>query len=276
MAQDHSPTRSVWSELWQEKPALYITLNFTTIINDTLLSLLLVSVCSVVYDTFRFWIGRRTRQTYHCEIVDGRGGNSATEFLDKLVRDTRHSPVTVATKAMLHSALFFCVQYMTSQGIAQIARWTASFSMTNKNMKRRCSRLLDRGIECSAVLRYHTPLNITAAVILLCIIRGFQLHVKSPKSRAQDINYSPGFLKLLSRCRYIAQTVLALPIAVTHMYTCVLRGTLWKYTKLLVVQASASWAIFVTGNLMCLLAALPDFQGTMEALEESGITGSRG
>jgi hypothetical protein len=27
--------------------------------------------------------------------------------------------------------------------------------------------------------------------------------------------------------------------------------------KLLVVQASASWAIFVIGNLICLLAALP-------------------
>ncbi|EMD85707.1 hypothetical protein COCC4DRAFT_207761 [Bipolaris maydis ATCC 48331] len=276
MAQDYSPARSVWIDLWQEKPALYITLQSTAIINNALLSLLLIAIFSVIYDAFRFWISRRTRQTCHYQVVDGTVGDPATKLLDKLVRDTSGSPMIVAAKATFHSTPFVCVQYMTSQSIVHVARWIASTSMTNKNMKRRCSRLLDRGVECSAVLHYHTPLNIVAAVILLCIIRGFQLHVKSSKCRAQDTNYSPGFLKLLSTCRCIAQRILALQIAVIHMYTPVLRETPWRYMKLLVVQASASWAIFVTGNLICLLAALPDFQGTMEVLEESGITGSRG
>ncbi|EUC44872.1 hypothetical protein COCMIDRAFT_97050 [Bipolaris oryzae ATCC 44560] len=276
MAHEHSSTRLVWSDLWQEKPVLYTTLKFTTIINNTLLSLLLIAVYSVVYDTFCFWVTRRTRQKYHYQIADSTTGNPVAKPLSKLVRNTHGSPMTVATKAILHSAPFACVQYMTSQSIIHIARWIASVSMTNKNMKRRCSRLLDRGIECSAVLRYYTPLNVAAAAILLCIIRGFQLHVQSPKRRVQDINYSPGFLKFLSTCRHIAQMILALPIAVVHMYTHISTETPWKYLKLLIFQASASWAIFVAGNLICLLAALPDFQGTMEALEESGITGSRG
>jgi hypothetical protein len=192
---------------------------------------------------FCFWVVRRTRQAYNYHVVDGTLGNPTTGFLSILTRNTRGSLATVVAKATFHCALFLCVQYLTSQNVVYIARIIASTFMTDNNMRRQCRRLLDRGLECSAALRYHDLLNIAAAATLLCIIRGFQLHVELPKRRAQHTNYSLGFLRLLSKCRDTAQTILAVPIAVVYMYTRIPRETPWNYAKLLLVQASASCAI---------------------------------
>ncbi|KAL6174280.1 hypothetical protein ACJQWK_00418 [Exserohilum turcicum] len=277
MARQDVSTRSVWTDLWHDgmldellsqwylqltcgapDPVLYIALTCTSTINNALMSLLVLAILSTLYETFCIWLGRRACQPYNYRMINGATERPKTSVLATLARCNRTSPPTlVVAKAAFHSLLFLLTQYMITSLVIHVARAMVPMWVTHRNVRRRCSRLRDRGLECAAAQRYHTPLHMAAAVILLCIIRGLELHIDVPSDGLQHSNHSAGFLRLRAKCRGILQTVLAAPITLVSLYTGVSRGHIWARFKLLLVQALVSLAVFVAGNVVCLVAALP-------------------
>jgi hypothetical protein len=158
---------------------------------------------------------------------------------------------------MCNKGLFIGVQYIISLLVVQIARVIASTFASDRNVRKQCGRLLARGLECSAATFHHDWLNILAAVGLLAFIRGFQLHVDFPNRQHEKGDYSSGFLSLEEKCRWMMQRLLAAPIAVVVLHSRVSRDGMWKHAKLLLIQAAASIGLFLGGNLLCLIAALP-------------------
>ncbi|KAG9189234.1 hypothetical protein G6011_06102 [Alternaria panax] len=275
MSQQGTPVQSVWLTLWQGNPLLYLALNLSMTANTALVILLLVAVFSEAYDQLRLYLSRRTRQTYSYILVDDKLGapTSSPGLLSLLARTSRGPRSIVWAKAMFNSQLFISVQYTINLLVVQIARIIASTFTTNRNVRRQCTRLLAKGLECSVATRHHDWLNILAAIGLLCFIRGFQLHVELPNRQSQQGDYSPGFLSLYSSWRRTTQRLLAAPIAVIVLHARVSRDDLWKHAKLVVIQVAGSIGLFLAGNLVCLVAAFPDVQDTLHALEVSGLTG---
>jgi hypothetical protein len=234
-------------------------MNLSTTVNNALVSLLLIAVLSTAYDFLRMWLVHRTRQTYNYTLVDDTCETPPPSPgpLSLLARTSRGPRSTVYTKASFHATLFVGIQAIFTLVVVQIARVLASTFATDRHLRKQCSRLLQRGLECSAATRYHDVLNVATAVGLLCFIRGFQLHVDLPNRQSQNGNYSPGFLSLQDTCRRMTQRVLAAPIVMVVLHSRVSRGELWMHAKLLAVQAVVSVGIFICGNILCLLAAFP-------------------
>lgn len=177
--------------------------------------------------------------------------------LAKVARDSRKTSTAVTAKATFYSVVFLGVQYTMSQMIVQTAYVMAATFLMDSHLQHQCSHLHDKGLECSTALYYHRALDIAAALILLIIIRGFKLHVEQPKHCIRDTKQRPVFLRLQSKYQRITQMMLVPPIAVVHVYTRASRPRTWTCLKLLLVQASASCMVFLLGNCVCLLAALP-------------------
>ncbi|KAF1831242.1 hypothetical protein BDW02DRAFT_572229 [Decorospora gaudefroyi] len=273
------PVRSVWTELWHENPILYLAMQSTTTTNNALVSLLLLAVFSTTYDILRPYVARPARPTRNYAIIDGTFETSTTPgLLSSLARTSRGPRGTVYAKALFHVSLFVGVQYVVTLVVTQVARAIASMVTTDDHTRRECARLLAKGLECGAALRYHEFLSVAAVVGLVIVIRGLGLHIEVPlhSHRNNNSNYSPGFLSLRAKCCRILQSILAAPITVVSLHTRVPRQDLWKRVMLLLAQAALSLGIFFGGNFVCLITSLPDLQGTIDALDASGITGRKG
>jgi hypothetical protein len=236
---------------------LYLAMKSTTTINNALVSLFLLAVFSTAYDILRLYVGRSTRQNRNYAIIDGTPEASTSVLLSSLPRISRGLYSTDYVKALFHAFLFVGVQYATTQAVTQLARAIASTFTTDSYVRRECDHLLAKGLECSAVLRYHDFLNIAAVMGLLCLIRGLDLHADLPFRNRNNRNYSTDSLSLQAKFRSAARIILATPINVVYMHARVTRQDLWKHARMLLTQAAMSLGIFVVGNFVCLIAALP-------------------
>lgn len=263
-------------------PVLYLALQSTAIINNALLTLFLLAAFSTIYDVFRFWLQRRPFSS-----------PPVRESLRKLPPEPCKSFISLKPKSIFYTALFLALQSATSNLLTHLSWLLTNASLKNRNLRRRCSRLHARGLECSTTTHYHSALNTATALMLLVFIRAFELHVKQPHRQDLDDTHSPGFLRLKTNLRWLMQTLLAAPTAVVYVYTRAARQRLWSCLRPLLVQAAVSCAVFLLGNFVCLVAALPvsalvncwifrvksnekkDFQGTMDALQGLGIMGVR-
>jgi hypothetical protein len=234
-------------------------MNLSTTVNIALVTLLLIAVFSTAYETLRTWLLGRTRQTYSYVPVDDTLEISPPTPgpVSLLARTSRGPRSAVYARAILHALLFLGVQAIISLSVIQIARVVASSFATDRHLRKQCNRLLQRGLECSAATRYHDVLNVTAAIGLLCFVRGFQLHADQPNRSSQNSNYSSGFLSLQDTCRRMTQRVFAAPITVVVLHSRTARSGLWKHARLILIQVAVSIGIFLCGNFLCLLAALP-------------------
>ncbi|CAE7188704.1 hypothetical protein P3342_008985 [Pyrenophora teres f. teres] len=271
------PIQFGWSGLLQENPVLYLALRTSANINNTLVILLLLSVFSAVYDASRLYIGgrMRTRQTHHYSFIDGTHEGSIPSILSSLAHANQGSPrIILFAKAIFHFALFVGVQCIITRIVIEIARVLASTYMGGDDVHQECNLLLAKGLECSAAIWYHNALNVAAVICLWCLIRGLKLHIDTPRRTrpADDTYYSPGFLSLKTKCRSMAQSILATPITIVALHSRVSKREMWKHVWYMLGLTIASLTIFLAGNSVVLLAALPDFQHTLDALEESGLT----
>ena len=234
-------------------------MNFSMTANAALVTLLLVAVFSVAYDRLRLYLVRRTRRTYSYTLVNDKleTPTSIPGLLSLLARTSRGPRSILWAKAMCNKGLFIGVQCIISLLVVQIARVIASTFATDRNVQKQCGRLLTRGLECSAATFHHDWLNALAAIGLLACIRGFQLHVDFPNRQHEKGDYSPGFLSFEEKCRWMMQRLLAAPIAVVVLHSRVSGNEMWKHAKLLLIQVAASISLFLGGNLLCLIAALP-------------------
>jgi hypothetical protein len=243
-------------------PVLYLAMRGSHTINDALVSLLLLAIFSTAYDLLRLYIGRRTRQPRY-SIIDGTlestGEVSRPGLLSSLARTSRGPRAAVYAKALFHSVLFVGLQWVSSQVVIHVARAIASTFTVDTNVRRECSRLLAQGLECGAAIRYHDSSNVAAVIGLLCLIRSLDLHLElSTRGRhSNNYNPSPGFLTLQAKARQVTQSILAVPITVVCMHTRVSRQELWKHASLLLTQAVVSLGIFLVGNFVILIAAMP-------------------
>lgn len=100
------------------------------------------------------------------------------------------------------------------------------------------------------------------------MVRGLGVHVdvgvpcrvlQAPRRRDGDGRYSPAFLRLVAGARGVLQSVLAVPSTVVRMYGTIPRDEYeWrKRGRLFVTQAMVSGLVFVMGNVVCAVAALP-------------------
>ncbi|KAH6877602.1 hypothetical protein BKA58DRAFT_78261 [Alternaria rosae] len=275
MSKQDPPMQSVWQELWRGNLPLYLAMNLSTTANIALVTLLLVAILSITFEVIRIWLFRRTRQTHSYVLVDDTVEISPPSSGPvSLLARTSHGPrPTVYAKAILHAILFLGVQAVLTLLVVQIARLVASTFATDRRLRKQCYRLAQRGLECPAATRYHSVLNVTVALGLFYLIRGLQLHADLPTRPSQNSNYSNGFLSLQDTCRRAMQKVLAAPITVVVLHSRVSGDEPWKHARLILVQVAVSVCIFLCGNFLCLLAALPDIHGTILALEKSGLTG---
>jgi len=189
-------------------------------INNTLVTLLLLSVFSIAHDIISPYIGGRTRRTNHYSNIDGT---------PSLV-NRKNSRVTLYAKSIFNFALFVGVQSVITRVVIE-----------------------------TAATQYHTFLNAVSVICLLCLIRSLKLHVNLPvRTRPIDYtNYSPGFVALQKKCQRMAQTVLAIPTTIVALHSHVSREAMWKHAWFLSVLAGYSLVIFLAGNVAVLLAGLP-------------------
>jgi hypothetical protein len=241
-------------------PVLYLAMRGSHTVNNALVSLLLLAVFSTAYDLLRLYIGRRMRQPRY-SIIDGTlettGEVSGPGLLSSLARTSRGPRAAVYAKALFHSVLFVGLQWVSSLIVVHVARAIASTFTVDTNVRRECSRLLAQGLECGAAIRFHDALNVAAVIGLMCLIRSLDLHLELPTRNRHGNNGSPGFLALQAKARQVAQTILAVPITVVYMHTRVSRQELWKHASLLLTQAVVSLGIFLVGNFVILIAAMP-------------------
>ncbi|KAA8617483.1 hypothetical protein PtrSN002B_002383 [Pyrenophora tritici-repentis] len=274
---ENMPMQFGWTGLLQEHPILFLALRASANNNNTLVILLLLSVFSAVYDASRVYVGGhvRTRQTHHYSFIDDTHESSAPSLLSSLARAKKGRPrIILYAKAIIHFALFVGVQCIITWIVIKIARILASNYVDDDDVRQECDLLLEKGLECSAAIRYHNALNVAAVICLLCLIRGFKLHIDTPtRTRPiDDTDYSPGFVALKTKCRSMAQIILAVPITIVALHSRVSRREMWKHVGILFGLTITSLIIFLAGNFVVLLATLPDLQHTLDALEESGLT----
>jgi hypothetical protein len=240
-------------------PPLYLAMQVTSTINNALVSLLLLAFLTTAYDTFLCYLRRRTRsrQARNYSIIGG--GSTLVIARPGLLSSFAHTSYgprsSVYAKAFFHVVLFVIHQYTMTQLVIHVARSIASTTITSDLVRDECSRLWVRGLECAAALQYHDVLNVAAVVGLLYFIRNFATQLENA-SPYPDLRSSPGFRTLWSKYWQAMQSVLAVPITIANLHT-MSRQDLWRRAQLLLVQGGVSLGLFLIGNFVCFVAALP-------------------